>query len=343
MALGNFVLCNNVGYAATSDWDTYVAPTNLLSLSSITKGRGARNRYSDGDVLGNGGIATESDVLNYQSENVSGTMPMYSGGYEPILCSGIGTYTSSVLDVTAIKHKFVFDKCMAVLDKRMLSLSWEESTYHKGCNVIVNSVSFKNSESSGGQVEFGAIADGVSVETISMGGLDTHNKGPLYSMKDLNVYLNDQDGADFTSGDIIKVSDYTVTISNGAAATAQESGSAKMPSPEKLEAPVMTVSLQFRKSSSATVQYLADFESQKKFKMKMVFQSNLIIPGSTTNYSTTLYFPKLSVMEAPEVDSSSPLPVTVNFSIMQGSAIGMEESVFYMEQVNENPEFTDFI
>lgn len=336
---------NKVAYAKGSTWGTAVQPEANCGLyvKGHTPPKGARKVVTNEDEFGRG-MASESQVLEYEGQSGSMSLRVYYEGLEEIIASLMGTHSvaEDAINTGSYNHEIVLD---TVMSSFFHTIAWDEGDEIKAVNSS-RFVSGTFNYADGLNLDVNYLGDQVSVagwsnlDTVTYPSVDQG----VFKLSGATVQINAEGGAALGSGDELKPSGIDIAITRGFEALPVTAGSNTITEPIEKTAPVVEVTLNFPKKESETAAFLAAFNNRDYKKMMITFDSGDQIGVSGANYEIAFYFPRVFLMEAPDYGQDTPLPTTVKLKALLATSAptGMDHGVPYIVMKNARDTVVNF-
>ncbi len=325
---------NSVAIKKAAVWGTAVQPAGSegVYVKSHTPPKGGRKVVTNEDEFGRG-MATSSEVLEYEAQSGSMSMRLYSEGMEEILASLMGEYKH---DDPSKTHTFRLSTAVSPI---FHTVAWDEGDEVKAVSTA-RIVSGTFNYADGLNLDLNYMGDKVSVTGWSP--LDVSYKSDaatssVFKLSNATVSVNEQSGGALGSGDVLKPSGVSIAVTRGFEALPVTAGNETIDEPVEKTAPVVEVTLNFPKKETATAAYFNAFNSGDMKKMKIEFAVD-------ANTNLAFNFPKVMIAEAPDFAQDSPIPTTIKFKALlaESNPTGMTEKVPYITLKNAGTAVTGY-
>lgn len=312
---------NNVAIKKAAVWGTAVQPTGAegVYVKSHTPPKGGRKVITNEDEFGRG-MATSSELFEYEAQSGSMSMRLYSEGLEEVLASLMGEYKH---DDVAKTHTFRLSTAVSPL---FHTVAWDEGDEVKAVNTArIISGTFNYAD--GLNLDLNYMGDKVSVTGWStpLGVTYPSKDKSIFKLSNATVSVNAQGGAALGGSDVLKPSGVSIAVTRGFEALPITAGSETIDDPLEKTAPVVEVTLNFPKKETATAAYFNAFNSGDLKKMKIEFAVD-------ANTNLAFNFPKVMIAEAPDFAQDSPIPTTIKFKVLKAETkpTGMDHALPYI-------------
>jgi len=320
------------GIKKATTWGTGVEPSTNEGyfIESFSGPAGERNiLFNDEDA--NRTIPNMAIVGNYPEVSGNFTSKFYYEGLETLIGAVFGLATSTLVGTSTYKHAFTFDD---VIDDIIFTIAYDEVDEVKSIpSAVINEMKITIDEFM--KVDFGFIGNKVSISGFSLAGLTYKSNGKgVFRLLDTEVYINDNDAADFTDSDKVECNNIEFTITRGYEALPVVSGDSGIVQPVEAKAPEVMLTLGFPKKSSQNSGFLSEFFNATAKKIKIVATGTEIETGQ--NYKFEIYLPKMVFSKAPDVDFETPKALSAELRMIKAESAptGMSSTLPYMNLYN---------
>ena len=334
---------NGIGIKKGTTWGTAVEPStgDGIYLLTHTPPKGSRDLLTDRDEFDHD-LPTKVQPMDFPEQEGSMSGNFYYEGMERILAAIFGIYVvGTPPESGVVRHEFTFDP---VIGSIFFTIAWDEGDEVKN----VPSAKFKSGRiyfDNGLKFDFNYGGDRVTISGWSEPLTITYPSDGVgvFRMLDTVVLINAQTDADFDSGDVVHCSGVSLEPSQGYQAKPVSTGYEGIGEHRSKDAPEFNIVLNFPEKDATNAAFLTSFSAGTEYKMRIKMEG-AVISGKTSKYTLEFDFPRLYVMEAPDFDQDTPIPVTVKFGILRAASnpTGMTNVLPYAYMFNEVAALTGY-